>query len=131
MKLLMNLLLFICVGQAALAGNGVERGSVMIQTKSEVSSEITNFLAKKIDSCFVTQKQNLTFVVNELTLNRVRIDQGIIDIYYQFDGTIVNGNNVVLENVKVEILDSDFHNWRNYEEKLTIESTSNNIKNCQ
>ena len=131
MKLLISLLLFIYIGQSAFAGNGVERGSVMIQTKSEVSSEITNFLAKKIDSCFVSQEQTLTFVVNELTLNRVRIDQGIIDIYYHFDGTIVNGNKIILENVKVEILDSDFHNWRNYEEKLTIESTSNNIKNCQ
>ena len=118
---------------SAFAGNGVERGSVMIKTNSDVNSEITNYLSKKLDSCLGMESnaENYTFVVNDVLLNRVRVDQGIVDLYYHFEGKILDGNKIILENVRVEILDSDFHNWRNYEEKLSVESISNNINNCK
>ena len=118
---------------SAFAGNGVERGSVMIKTNSDVNSEITNYLSKKLDSCLgmESKAENYTFVVNDVLLNRVRVDQGIVDLYYHFEGKILDGNKIILENVRVEILDSDFHNWRNYEEKLSVESISNNINNCK
>ena len=133
MKHIFGFLLVMNISFSAFAGNGVERGSVMIKTSSDVNSEITNYLSKKLDSCLGMEAnaENYTFVVNDVLLNRVRIDQGIVDLYYHFEGNILDGNKVILENVRVEILDSDFHNWRNYEEKLSVESISNNINNCK
>jgi hypothetical protein len=126
-------ILVLILSFSVFAGNGVERGSVMIKTNSDVNSEITDYLSKKLDSCLDVgaRTEGYTFVVDDVLLNRVRVDQGIVDLYYHFEGNIVSGNKVILENVRVEILDSDFHNWRNYEEKLSVESISSNINNCQ
>ncbi len=105
----------------------------MIKTNSEVNHEITNYLSKKLDSCLKADADSnqYSYVVNDVLVNRVRIDQGIVDLYYHFEGNILSGNKIILENVRIEILDSDFHNWRNYEEKLSVESISNNINNCK
>ena len=122
----------IILSSGASAGNGVERGSVMIKTSGEetiISPEILNFLSKKLAHCSNTNSSEY-FEVSEVSIRREKIDQGIIDHFYKIELNHISEKAESLNKVTVEILDSDFHNWRDYEEKLSLEILNDQNKQC-
>ena len=122
----------IILSSTASAGNGVERGSVMIKASGEetnISPEILKFLSKKLARCSSVNRSEY-FEVSEVSIRREKIDQGIIDYFYKIELNHISENAESLNKVTVEILDSDFHNWRDYEEKLSLEILNDQNKQC-
>lgn len=124
------LFLFSILAAQSFAGNGVERGSVMIQGITPENEEITQYLKKELGQCS-TLDQGDYFKIHKISQRRERVDQGIIDIYYQINLDHLNSDNQFVNQITVEILDSDFHNWRHYEEKLSIEYLQDNNNLCK
>jgi hypothetical protein len=123
---------FLQYSDNALAGNGVERGSVMIKNSKEIDAmnpEILKFLSKKLVRCSNTIQSDY-FEVSEISLRREKIDQGIIDYFYKIKLNHISKNAESLNRITVEILDSDFHNWRDYEEKLSLEILNDQNNQC-
>lgn len=113
----------------AFGGNGVERGSVMIKGASDINPEIKDYVGKVLSKCS-SDAEREHFVVEELVTRSERVDQGIIDIFYKFKLKHIVEKNVVVNSLTIEVLDSDFHNWRNYEEKLSYEVINDQNKRC-
>lgn len=129
MKKLLAVLLLLSLSSGAFAGNGVERGSVKINDNGAVIPEISNYIAKRMEKCGIDRNQNL-FEISNIDLRRHKVDQGIIDIYYQIELNHFDQSGTVVNILTIELLDSDFHNWRHYEEKLSLEILSDQNKLC-
>lgn len=129
MKKLLAALLLLSLSSGAFAGNGVERGSVKINDNGAVIPEISNYIAKRMEKCGIDRNQNL-FEISNIDLRRHKVDQGIIDIYYQIELNHFDQSGTVVNILTIELLDSDFHNWRHYEEKLSLEILSDQNKLC-
>lgn len=114
---------------AAYAGNGVERGSVMIKGAGDIQAEIKDYLAMNLSKCNPSNPGDY-FELKKQSLRKEKIDQGITDLFYQFEINHLNKNNEKLNSITVEILDSDFHNWRRYEEKLSFEIINDQNQQC-
>lgn len=112
------------------AGHGVERGSIRIDDNKNIRPEIKRFIEKQLERCTNGEKDE-TFNLDKLEVNEYRVDQGIIDVEYHLQFTYDAVRNDVLTNtIKVKILDSDFDNWRDYEEKLSLEITYDQNNFC-
>ena len=129
MKKLYFFLLLITLVSQALAGNGVERGSVKINDKGLIIPEISEYLKKSLFKCGLETIQN-TFEISKISEHRERVDQGIIDIYYQIELNHLDQSGSLVNNITLELLDSDFHNWRHYEEKLRLEILNDQKQLC-
>lgn len=113
-------MLFLIVSNS-YAGHGVERGMVEIKDQGKLESIISKFLSKHLRSCALGI-QNESFTVESVKVENVRVDQGIIDTYYTIDLSYdAFRNDVISNDITVKVLDSDFDNWRDYEEKLSSE----------
>lgn len=129
MKVFLILVLVMSFSGPLWAGNGVERGSVMINTSSEISSEIHNYLGKELRKCSDREKKN-AFVIKSISLRKQKIDQGITDLYYRINLIHQDHAGRYLNDLTIEVLDSDFHNWRQYEEKLSMEIINDQNNMC-
>ena len=130
MKSFLAIILLSCVLSAqAFAGNGVERGSVMIKGASDINPEIKDYVGKVLTKCSADLDKE-HFEVEELSTRRLKIDNGITDIFYKFKLKHIAEKNIILNSITIEVLDSDFHNWRNYEEKLSYEVVNDQNKRC-
>lgn len=127
MKYLILILTFFST--LSFAGNGVERGSVMIEGASNINPEIKRYVGKVLLKC-TNDSEGDHFEVEELTTRKERIDQGIIDVFYKIKLKHIANKKIILNSITIEILDSDFHNWRNYEEKLSYEVINDQNKRC-
>lgn len=114
---------------SASAGNGVERGSVMIRGNSELSPEIKSYVAKVLSRCSSNLEEEHFQIADVSTLYQ-KIDQGITDVFYRIKLNHHSEKKELLNTVTLEILDSDFDNWRDYEEKLSFEIIKDQNKRC-
>ena len=129
MKIFLILALVMSFSSPLWAGNGVERGSVMINTSSEINSEIQNYLGKELRKCSDSKKKN-SFSIMSISLRRHKVDQGITDLYYRIHLIHQDHAGRYLNDLTIEVLDSDFHNWRQYEEKLSMEIINDQNNMC-
>lgn len=89
--------------------------------KNTLNPEIANFLANKLTKCTL-DIGNEVFYVEKIQTRNIKIDQGITDVEYTIDITYDAVRNDVLTNdIRVVVLDSDFDNYKNYEERLSLE----------
>lgn len=129
MKLVFSFMFFVLfVGQVS-AGNGVERGRVILNNSDEMNPEISRFIEKQLGKCVVGSKANI-FNIHKIEERKERVDQGIIDIYYNLKLLQNNDSGKLINELEIEVLDSDFNNWRHYEEKLSIDIKSDMNKTC-
>ncbi|EPZ49600.1 hypothetical protein M902_0906 [Bacteriovorax sp. BAL6_X] len=126
MKKLISLLL-ICL--TTYAGNGVERGRVILTGQFNIQKEIRSYLSKELTKCSLGLTQE-RFDIKNIAITKDEVDQGITDFYYKIELTHFDniGNN--LNDIKIEIEDADYSNWRRYEEKLSIQLLSDVRGNC-
>lgn len=129
MKNILILLFALTFSINSHAGNGVERGSVKIEGTSGIQTEIGEYLSKELVRCSSLNEKEL-FQVENLSERRDRIDNGITDIYYKIKIQHLDKNRAIINNLTIEILDSDFHNWRHYEEKLSLEIIADQNQMC-
>lgn len=129
MKNLYFLLLLVTLCSQAFAGNGVERGSIKINDNGAVIPEISEYLQKSLLKCGLKKGHN-TFEIAGIDQRRDRVDQGIIDIYYQIEFNHFDQSGLLVNHLTIELLDSDFHNWRHYEEKLSLEILNDKNQLC-
>lgn len=93
--------------------------------------EIEKFLDAKLAICSLGYADESFTVTNVETRNH-RVDQGIIDVYYTITLKYESVRNDVIQNgLVVEILDSDFDNWREYSEKLSFEVVKDENSFCR
>ncbi len=115
----------------AFAGHGVERGLVKINDAGKLETIISKFISKKLKSCSLGLSNEL-FTVENVKITRDRVDNGITDLYYEIDLSYdAERNDVITNDITIKVLDSDFHNWRDYEEKLTFEVTADANNFCK
>ncbi len=129
MKLVFGLVLSVFFLGQVHAGNGVERGRVILNNSNEMNPEISKFIEKQLGKCVVGSKTNI-FNVQKVEERKDRVDQGIIDIYYNLKLLQNNDSGKLINELEIEVLDSDFNNWRHYEEKLSIDIKSDMNKTC-
>ena len=129
MKIISVILIALTLSTTALAGNGVERGSVMIKGNKEISSDILNYLSKQLTKCSDSHALE-SFSINNLSQRNHKVDQGIIDVYYRIDLIQRDQSGKKLNDLTIEVLDSDFDNWRQYEEKLSMEIINDQNNFC-
>lgn len=130
MKKMLLLFCLLAYSFSSLAGNGVERGSVKIEGNIQIQSEIKDYLSDELSRCSSIATTEL-FHVENVSERRLRVDNGITDIYYKFRIQHLNENLEIINNLTIEILDSDFHNWRHYEEKLSFEIINDQNEMCK
>lgn len=93
--------------------------------------EIEKYLNAKLAICSLGYADESFTVTNVETRNH-RVDQGIIDVYYTITLKYESVRNDVIQNgLVVEILDSDFDNWREYSEKLSFEVVKDENSFCR
>ena len=115
----------------AFAGHGVERGLVQINDGGKLETIITKFLSKKLKSCSLGIKDE-NFTVLSVVVTEDRVDNGITDLYYEINlsyGAVKN--DVITNDITVKVLDSDFDNWKDYEEKLSSEISYDRNGHCK
>jgi hypothetical protein len=111
------------------AGNGVERGRVLMPLDSHVKQEVTSFLSKQVSICSKNFEED-TFHVTHFDLKKDEVDQGIVDHYYKFDLLQINNIGEEINEISIEIEDTDYSNWKVYEEKLSIQFLKDKNKLC-
>lgn len=111
------------------AGNGVERGRIIVSNNFDLKPVIANYLESKLSTCSIGLIGE-SFKVDSLTVKKDRVDQGIVDLYYKMDVTHLDQNGISLNKLSVEIEDSDYSNWRRYEEKLSFEILNDENNHC-
>lgn len=125
-----KLIALLLLGLSIHAGNGVERGKIILTGQFEVQKEIRNYLSKELSKCSLGLIQE-RFDIRNVHYYEDHVDQGITDYYYKIDLTHLDniGNN--LNDITVEIEDVDYNNWRRYEEKLSIQLLNDVKGNCK
>ncbi|GAB4016583.1 MAG: hypothetical protein Fur0010_16480 [Bdellovibrio sp.] len=126
-KVLILLSLLIC--HAASAGNGVERGRIYIPSEVKLIPEVADYIARVLVNCSSDPKTEL-FKVANYKLRKDRVDQGIIDEYHSFKIDQFNVAGQRINSIELEIVDAEFSNYRNYDERLYIEKISDEQKTC-
>lgn len=128
MRAMLLNLLTVVFSLSAFAGNGIERGYVLQGTNTDLSPVIVNYLDKKLQGCRTSDGLN-TFTIKSVGKWKDRVDQGIIDIYYLIDIEHISpeGSGAI----NVEIVDSAYSNWTDYEEKLSIRLVKDEKQICQ
>lgn len=129
MKLVFGFIWSILFLSAVNAGNGVERGKVILNNSNEINPEISKFIEKQLSKCVVGAQANV-FNVKNLEERKERVDQGITDIYYSLKLLQNSESGKLINELEIEVLDSDFSNWRHYEEKLSLDIKSDMNKTC-
>ena len=130
MKLQIISFLFLCLwGLNSSAGNGVERGRVVLGRELSLDVEITKYIGKKMVRCTRDIKSDY-FVVNKVKIEEDEVDQGIVDLYYTVDLDHKNKKGQLINKVSVEVEDADYSNWRKYEEKLSLKLLRDKNKLC-
>jgi len=95
-----------------------------------LKSEIAEYLNKNLVRCTL-DIGNEIFYVEKVQKKEIRIDQGITDVEYTIDVTYDAVRNDVLTNtVRVVLLDADFSNYKNYEERLSMKITYDQNNFC-
>lgn len=112
-------LILLSVSISSFAGNGVERGSITVLNNFNLDRNIQNYLHKGLQNCAPSIERG-TFKVKDLRVFADDIDQGITDYYYSIDLVHENNFGVVINEVSVEVEDSDYSNYRKYEERLSL-----------
>ena len=112
-----------------LAGNGIERGRVLMPMDLDINREITLFMNKKIKVCIKDLSTN-TFKIVKFESEEDQVDQGVIDQYYKFDLLQINEQGQEINEISIQIEDMDYSNWKLYEEKLSIEFLKDKNKLC-
>jgi hypothetical protein len=93
--------------------------TIELQNNS-LKPEIANFLKKELVKCTL-DAGNEVFYVENIKTKSIRVDNGIVDVEYTIDITYDAVRNDVLTNtLKVVVMDYDFNNYKNYEERLTM-----------
>jgi hypothetical protein len=114
----------------ALASHGVERGSIKINGSGNIKPEIIRFMEYQLQKCTLGHT-NDEMNIEEIQTEEIRVDQGIIDIEYNFVITYdAVRNDVNTNTIKVKLVDYDYSNWRHYEEKLTLDITFDQNNFC-
>lgn len=129
MKSLSIFLLLAVTISTSFAGNGVERGRLINQSGFGLKAEIESYLHKKLKNCALESSAD-SFVVDSIELKKDEVDQGIVDLYYRMDITHKNKSGRKVNDLSIELEDSDYSNWRKYEEKLSIEVLKDTNKLC-
>ncbi len=124
------LFLILTTSLNTFAGNGVERGRIVFNSSNDLNIEITNYVEGQLSRCTVGLAKGV-FNLSKIEERKERIDQGITDIYYLMSIQHLDENGNSLNQIEIEVLDSDFSNWRNYEEKLSIEFKADNNNMCK
>jgi len=112
------------------AGNGVERGRIVLNRDIFLEKEIHNYLDKKISNCLINNTSDY-FVVNKISILEDEVDQGIVDLYYTIELQHKDKSGNIVNNVEVEVEDADYSNWRKYEEKLSLKLIRDKNKLCR
>jgi hypothetical protein len=95
-----------------------------------LKSEIAEYLNKNLVKCTL-DIGNEVFYVKKVQKKEIRVDQGITDVEYTIDVTYdAVRNDVLTNNFRVVILDSDFSNYNNYEERLSMKITYDQNNFC-
>jgi len=114
----------------AMAGHGVERGSIKINDSKGINSEIISFIETRLQRCTLGDRDE-EMNIEKIETKEIPVDQGIIDVEYNFVISYDAVRNDVNSNtIKVKVLDSDFDNWRNYSEKLSLDITYDQNNFC-
>ncbi len=114
-----NLVLSLFLSMTAYAGNGVERGRLINGTQNHINFEILNYINRNLIPCQANQPEH-QFYITQVNEARDKIDNGITDIYYQMQLKQISSRGQLVGQMELEILDSDFHNWKDYAEKLSF-----------
>lgn len=95
-----------------------------------LNPEIVKYLEKKLVVCTLDRGDEV-MTVEKITVREDHVDNGITDLYYTIDITYdAVRNDQTTNDIRVNVLDSDFDNWREYEEKLSFEITYDRHKFC-
>ena len=114
----------------AMAGHGVERGGIKINDSKDINPEIIRFMEKNLEKCTLGDRDE-EMNIEKIETNEIRVDQGIIDVEYNFVISYDAVRNDVNSNtIKVKVVDSDYDNWRNYDEKLSLDITYDQNNFC-
>jgi hypothetical protein len=114
----------------AFAGHGVERGNIKINDSLGINSEIISFMETKLQRCTLSDR-NEEMKIEKVETKEIRVDQGIIDVEYNFVISYdVVRNDVNSNTIKVKVVDSDYDNWRNYSDKLSLDITYDQNNFC-
>lgn len=124
------LAVFILSSSFATAGNGVERGRIINGTNVLLQPEIIKYLKSNVSACPQKKAENL-FVISNIQTKLDRVDNGIVDTYYLLQMKQIADSGNLLGEVDIEILDSDFHNWKDYSERLSFKVINKNGNFCQ
>lgn len=112
------------------AGNGVERGRVVLGRDFHLDKEIKSYIGKKMVKC-TKDISNDYFLVKNVEIEEDNVDQGITDLYYTVEMEHKNKLGKTLNKVAVEVEDADYSNWRKYEEKLSLKFLVDKNKLCR
>lgn len=112
------------------AGNGVERGRLIMTGQFKIQKEIKNYLSKKIARCSLGIREE-KFDIRNISITKDKVDQGITDYYYQIQLAHIDNKGINLNDITVEIEDADYDNWRRYEERLSIQLLNDVNGNCK
>lgn len=123
-------LISLTISLSTSAGNGVERGRLILSENQYLGKEIKNFISKRMVRCINNVKTDY-LQVKEISIEEDEVDQGIVDLYYTVDMLHKNSKGKVLNEVSVEIEDADYSNWRKYEEKLSIKVLKDTNQLCR
>jgi len=115
---------------SSMAGNGVERGRLIVGEQHFLGTEIKNFISKKMVHCLENTKKDY-LQVKGISIEEDEVDQGIVDLYYTVDMLHKNEKGNILNEVSVEIEDADYSNWKKYEEKLSIKVLKDTNQLCR
>lgn len=92
----------------------------LVLNRANLPAEITGYLTKKLATCSLGLSEE-TFEITKLDVKKIRVDNGIIDVLYTIElGYTSFRNDVIYNDVTVEVMDSDFSNYKNYEERLSF-----------
>ena len=120
-KTVLVALFSLLMSASSIAGHGVERGFVKIDDGGKLETNISKFLSKKLKSCSLGLSSEV-FTVESVQVTEDRVDNGITDLYYEVSLSYdAERNDIIKNDITVKIVDSAFHNWSDYEEKLTSE----------
>lgn len=129
-KLILILTISLACSVNAFAGHGVERGLVKIEDKGLLKDFVASFLAKKLSACAQGSLDEV-FQVLSVVMRKHKVDNGIIDYYYDVKLAQVGATPELGNEIAVTVADYDYSNWEKYEEKLSSEISYDKLGFCR